>query len=80
MVKDVKLTTNEGGEELPEAAKEPSSTVGIWHLQLDSDGSLIKHIWFLRQLSADETHCKVQTETHLTCLVSCNAFRYFHSV
>ena len=46
-------------EDLPGHAKQPTETVGIWHLQLDSQGEKVKDIFFLRQLSPDETHRKV---------------------
>ena len=47
-------------EDLPDHAKSPSETVGIWHLQLDSEGKKVKDIFFLRQLSPDELHRKVR--------------------
>jgi len=47
-------------EDLPGHAKSPSETVGIWHLQLDSEGKKVKDIFFLRQLSPDELHRKVR--------------------
>jgi len=46
-------------EDLPSHAKQPTETVGIWHLQLDGEGQKVKDIFFLRQLSPDETHRKL---------------------
>jgi len=60
--KDVKPVSGKFPEDLPEAAKKPSHTVGIWHLQLDSAGKKVQHVYFLRQLSADETHRKLKED------------------
>ena len=54
-------------EDLPGHAKQPTETVGIWHLQLDSQGEKVKDIFFLRQLSPDEAHRKVNIAPPYLC-------------
>ena len=44
--------------DLPEAAKRPATTTGIWHLLYDEDAK-ITELWFLRELSFDEYYRKV---------------------
>ena len=48
---------------LPEAARRPSTTTGIWHLLYDSDAK-ITEVWFLRELSVDEYYRKVRVWYH----------------
>ena len=65
--RDVKPVSGKFPEDLPEVAKKPSHTVGIWHLQLDSAGKKVQHVYFLRQLSADEAHRKVRSQPLVPC-------------
>jgi len=60
--KDVKPASGKFKEDLSQSAQKASTTVGIWHLQLDSAGQKVQHIWFLRQLSADEAHRKLKED------------------
>ena len=55
----VQLKSQDVYPSLPEAARRPSTTTGIWHLLYDRDVK-VTDVWFLRELSVDEYYRKVR--------------------
>ncbi len=55
---EVQLKSLDEFPDLPEAAKRPATTTGIWHSLYDKDAK-IADMWFLRELSFDEYYRKV---------------------
>ena len=57
-MQEVQLKSLDDYPDLPEAAKRPATTTGIWHSLYDHDAK-ITEMWFLRELSFDEYYRKV---------------------
>ncbi len=55
----VRLMDMSGLPALPEEARRPCTTAGIWHLMYDAE-LRIADVWFLRELAADEFYRKVR--------------------
>ena len=55
----VRLKDPSAAPESPEEARRPCTTAGIWHFMYDADLK-IADVWFLRELSADESYRKAR--------------------
>ncbi len=60
---EVQLKSLDEFPDLPEAAKRPATTTGIWHSLYDKDAK-ISDMWFLRELSFDEYYRKASKRHH----------------